>query len=98
MIRVVLPTHLWRLAGATREIRVHVEGVPTLAAVLDAVEASYPMLRGTIRDHASKQRRDFVRFFISGEDWSHLSAETPLPEEICAGEEPVRIIGALAGG
>ena len=98
MIRVVLPTHLWRLAGTQREISLEVAGVPTLASVLDALEAQYPMLRGTIRDHATKQRRDFVRFFISGEDWSHESADNPLPEEVLSGKEPVRIIGALAGG
>lgn len=98
MIRVVLPTHLWRLAGTQREISVDVTGTPTLEAVLDAVEARYPMLRGTIRAHISRERRDFVRFFVCGEDWSHQPTDTPLPEEILSGEEPVRIIGALAGG
>ena len=98
MIRVVLPTHLWRLANANREIRLELQGDPTLGAVLDALEARYPMLRGTIRDHASKQRRDFVRYFACGEDWSHEPLETTLPEAIQTGVEPLRIIGALAGG
>lgn len=98
MIRVVLPTHLWRLAGTQREVQLELTGAPTLASVLDALEAQYPMLRGTIRDHATKQRRDFVRFFISGEDWSHEPVDAPLPDEVLSGEEPVRIIGALAGG
>lgn len=98
MIRVLLPTHLWRLANSNREVRLKVEGSPTLGAVLDALEAQYPMLRGTIRDQASKQRRDFVRFFACGEDWSHEPPETPLPEVIQTGQEPLRIVGALAGG
>lgn len=98
MIRVILPTHLWRLAGTQREVSLDVAGVPTIASVLDALETQYPMLRGTIRDHTTKQRRDFVRFFISGEDWSHEPTDAPLPEKILTGEEPVRIIGALAGG
>lgn len=98
MIRVVLPTHLWRLANTNREITVEVEGSPTLEAVLDAIEAQYPMLRGTIRDHATKKRRDFVRFFACGEDWSHEPPDIVLPEAIQTGQEPLRIIGALAGG
>jgi molybdopterin converting factor small subunit len=98
MIRVVLPTHLWRLAGTQREVSLEIAGVPTLTTVLDALEAQYPVLRGTIRDHTSKKRRDFVRFFVCGEDWSHDQTEAPLPEEVLSGKEPVRIIGALAGG
>ncbi|MEJ2757394.1 MAG: MoaD/ThiS family protein [Anaerolineales bacterium] len=98
MIRVVLPTHLWRLAGTQREVSLEVAGVPTLTTVLDALEAQYPVLRGTIRDHTSKKRRDFVRFFVCGEDWSHDQTDAPLPEEVLSGKEPVRIIGALAGG
>ena len=98
MIRVVLPTHLWRLADASREIEVQVEGSPTLGSVLDALEAQYPMLGGTIRDHATKQRRPFVRFFACGEDLSHEPPDTPLPEAVVTGEEPLRVVGAMAGG
>jgi hypothetical protein len=98
MIRVVLPTHLWRLANASREIEVQVEGSPTLGSVLDALEAQYPMLGGTIRDHATKQRRPFVRFFACGEDLSHEPPDTPLPEAVVTGEEPLRVVGAMAGG
>ena len=98
MIRVILPTHLWRLANTQREITLDVDGTPTINRVLDALESCYPMLQGTVRDHVTKKRRDFVRFFVSGEDWSHQSGDTPLPEEIVSGEEPFRIIGALAGG
>jgi hypothetical protein len=98
MIRVVLPTHLWRLADASREIEVQVEGPATLGSVLDALEAQYPMLGGTIRDHATKQRRPFVRFFACGEDLSHEPPDTPLPEAVVTGEEPLRVVGAMAGG
>ena len=98
MIRVVLPTHLWRLANASREIEVQVEGPATLGSVLDALEAQYPMLGGTIRDHATKQRRPFVRFFACGEDLSHEPPDTPLPEAVVTGEEPLRVVGAMAGG
>ena len=98
MIRVVLPTHLWRLAETGREIEIEVEGTPTLQSVLDALEAEYPVLRGTVRDHVSKQRRAFIRFFAVGEDWSHEPLDAPLPDKVVSGEEPLRIIGALAGG
>ena len=98
MIRVILPTHLWRLANTGREIEIAVDGVVSISAVLDAIEAQYPMLRGTIRDHASKERRAFVRFFACGEDWSHEPTDKPLPDEIVQGKEPLRIIGAMAGG
>ena len=98
MIRVILPTHLWRLAGTQREIEIEVAGTPTLEKVLDEIEARYPPLKGTIRDHVTKERRAFIRFFISGEDWSHEPPDTPLPEVIASGQEPLRIIGALAGG
>lgn len=98
MIRVVLPTHLWRLANTGREIEVGIEGPATLEAVLDALEARYPMLRGTIRDHSTKERRAFIRFFACGEDWSHEPAETLLPAAVLAGAEPLRIVGAMAGG
>ena len=98
MIRVVLPTHLWRLANTQREIEVETEGHPTIASVLDALEERYPMLRGTVRDHVSKERRAFIRFFVCGEDWSHEPVDTPLPEPITSGQEPLRIVGAMAGG
>jgi sulfur-carrier protein len=98
MIRVVLPTHLRRLANVSREVEVEVEGPVTLAAVLDALEASYPMLRGTIRDHVTKQRRAFIRFFACGEDWSHEPPDAPLPDEIVAGAQPLWVVGAMAGG
>ncbi len=98
MIRVILPTHLWRLANTGREIEIEVDAPVSISAVLDALEAQYPMLRGTVRDHATKERRAFIRFFASGEDWSHEPADKPLPDEIVQGKEPLRIIGALAGG
>ena len=98
MIRVILPTHLWRLANANREIEVQVEDHPTLEAVLDALEDRYPMLRGTVRDHLTKERRSFIRFFACGEDISHEPPEALLPEAIATGVEPLRIVGAMAGG
>jgi hypothetical protein len=98
MIRVILPTHLWRLANSGREISLAVDGQPTIASVLDVLEREYPMLRGTVRDHVTRQRRAFVRFFICGEDWSNEPLDRPLPEEIISGAEPFRIIGAMAGG
>jgi hypothetical protein len=98
MIRVVLPTHLRRLANTNREVEVQVEGVPTIASVLDALEIQYPMLRGTIRDHSTKARRPFIRFFACGEDLSHDPTETPLPDKVVAGSEPLWIVGAMAGG
>jgi molybdopterin synthase sulfur carrier subunit len=98
MIRVVLPTHLRRLANVSREVEVEVEGPVTIAAVLDALEASYPMLRGTIRDHVTKQRRAFIRFFACGEDWSHEPPDARLPDEIVAGAQPLWVVGAMAGG
>ncbi|MFZ6027195.1 MAG: MoaD/ThiS family protein [Chloroflexota bacterium] len=100
MIRVLLPTHLWRLASVGREVSIPVEdeGPVTLRAVLDSLESRYPMLRGTIRDHVTKERRDFVRFFACGEDWSHEPVDAPLPEALASGAEPLRIVGALAGG
>ena len=98
MIRLVLPTHLWRLANTSREIELEVAPPLTLEAVLDALEARYPMLRGTIRDNASKERRAFIRFFACGEDWSHEPVDTSLPEAIATGAEPLRIVGAMAGG
>ena len=98
MIRVVLPTHLWRLANVDREVQVQVDGPPTLRAVLDALEANYPMLRGTIRDHATGQRRPFLRFFACGRDLSLEPPDAPLPEAVAAGTEPLRVVGAMAGG
>ncbi len=98
MIRVVLPAHLRTLARASGEVTVETEGQVTIASVLDALEASYPMLQGTIRDHVSRQRRPFVRFFVCAEDWSHEPADNPLPERVASGIEPLLIVGAIAGG
>ena len=98
MIRVVLPQHLRTLAGVGREVTVAVKGEVTQRSVLDALEASYPMLRGTIRDHLTQARRPFVRFFACGQDLSLASPEMPLPREIASGEEPLLVIGAIAGG
>jgi sulfur-carrier protein len=98
MIRVILPTHLFRLANTNREIEIQIDGSPTLELVLDALEEQYPMLRGTIRDHGTKQRRAFIRFFACGLDLSHEPADAELPEEVVKGVEPLRIVGAMAGG
>lgn len=98
MIRVVLPTHLRRLAQVSGEVRLEVEGTPTQRSVLDALEARYPMLQGTIRDHLTKQRRPFIRFFANEEDLSNESPDTALPEVVLSGSEPLYVIGAMAGG
>ena len=98
MIRVVIPTHLRTLAKVNREVELEIEGVVTQRAVLDALEARYPMLRGTIRDHVTLKRRDFVRFFACGEDLSHEPMDAPLPDLVVNGLEPFRIVGAMAGG
>jgi len=98
MIRVVLPHHLRTLARVSREIELQVEGPITLGAILDALEAQYPMLRGTIRDHATKQRRPFLRFFACGQDLSHEPPDAPLPDEVALGTEPFLVVGAVAGG
>ena len=98
MIRVVLPTHLWRLAETDREVEVEVDGPATIDSVLDVLETKYPMLRGTIRDHITKERRAFIRFFACGEDLSHEPQDTPLPAAVEEGMEPLRVVGALAGG
>ena len=98
MIRVILPTHLWRLAKVNREIELEVEGTPTLGAVLDALEAKYPVLEGTIRDHGTKKRRPFIRFFADGQDLSLESPDVTLPAAVLAGQEPLRVVGAMAGG
>ena len=98
MIRVVLPQHLRTLARVGGEVTLEVQGQATPRSVLDALENSYPMLRGTIRDHVTQQRRAFLRFFVCGEDWSHEPPDAPLPEEIKSGKEPFLIVGAIAGG
>ena len=98
MIRVVLPQHLRRLAGVDGEVVLDVQEPATQRAVLDALEASYPALRGTIRDHGTAERRAFVRFFACGRDLSLEPADDPLPDEVASGAEPFRIVGAMAGG
>lgn len=98
MIRVVLPAHLRTLARVDGEVKVAVEGPVTLRAVLDALESSYPMLRGTIRDHVTQERRPFLRFFACEQDLSHEPPETPLPDAIATGAEPLLVVGAMAGG
>jgi sulfur-carrier protein len=98
MIRVVLPAHLRTLARVDGEVELQIEGQVTQRSVIDALEARYPMLRGTIRDHATKQRRPFVRFFACAEDVSHESPDAPLPDAVAAGTEPLMVIGAIAGG
>ena len=98
MIRVVIPIPLRSLARADRELQIQVDGTPTINAVLDAVETRYPVLRGTIRDQVTKQRRPFIRFFAIGQDISLEPQDTPLPEAVVSGAEPLRIIGAIAGG
>ena len=98
MIRVVLPAHLRTLAGLDGEVAVEVDGTATQRSVLDAVESRYPMLRGTIRDQATYQRRPFVRFFACEQDLSHSSPDDPLPEEVRSGTQPFLVVGAMAGG
>jgi molybdopterin synthase sulfur carrier subunit len=98
MIRVTLPYHLQNLARTGSEVQVPVIGPLTIASVIDGLEAKYPMLKGTVRDYGTNQRRPFLRFFVCGEDWSLESLEAPLPEKIAKGEEPFLIIGAIAGG
>ncbi|HLZ13184.1 MAG TPA: MoaD/ThiS family protein [Candidatus Acidoferrum sp.] len=98
MIRVVLPQHLRTLAHVGSEVQIAVAGPVTLRAILDSIEAEYPMLKGTIRDHTTQQRRPFLRFFACGEDLSHESPDSPVPPEVVAGAEPFLIIGAIAGG
>jgi len=98
MIRVVLPAHLRTLAQVNGDVELHVEGPVTQRSVLDALEAQYPMLRGTIRDHVTQQRRPFLRFFACGEDLSHEPPDAPLPDAVSSGGEPFFIIGAIAGG
>lgn len=98
MIRVVLPPHLRTLAGVQGDVELQVEGPVTLRSVLDTLEASHPVLRGTIRDHATKERRAFLRFFACEQDLSHEPPDTPLPEAVARGQEPLFVIGAIAGG
>ena len=98
MIRVVLSHHLRTLAKVSDEVQIDINGSATVASVLDAIEAKYPMLRGTIRDHVTQQRRPLVRFFACGEDISHEQPDAPLPDAIVEGTEPFFIMGAIAGG
>lgn len=98
MIRVVLPYHLRTLVRVDGEVRLDSQDAPTPRTVLEALEASYPVLRGTIRDHATAERRAFVRFFVCGRDISLEPVDDPLPDEVASGAEPFRIIGAMAGG
>ena len=98
MIRIELPAHLRTLARVAGEVEIEVVGQPTLRSVLDTLEASYPMLRGTIRDHVTQQRRPYVRFFACEEDLSHELPDAPLPRAVAIGAEPLLVVGALAGG
>ncbi len=98
MIRVLLPAHLRTLARVSDEVRLPIAGPATQRAVLDALEAAYPVLRGTIRDHVTLERRAFVRFFACELDLSHEPPDTPLPEAVAAGDEPFLVVGAMAGG
>jgi len=98
MIRVVLPQHLRTLARVDGEVELQVEGPVTQRSVLDALEARYPVLRGTIRDHVTQRRRPFVRFFACEQDLSHEPPDTPLPDAVASGAEPLFVVGAIAGG
>jgi hypothetical protein len=98
VIRVILPQHLRTLAGVDGEVSLDVHDPPTQRAVLDALEASYPMLRGTIRDHGTTTRRDFIRFFACGQDITLDPADDPLPDGIASGAEPFRVVAAMVGG
>lgn len=98
MIRIVLPHHLRTLAAVGEEVTLSLDGSATQAAVLDALEEAYPVLRGTIRDHVTHRRRAFLRFFACGEDRSHDAPDAPLPAAVTSGEEPFLVVGAIAGG
>jgi len=98
MIRLILPPHLRALAGVSGDVELEINGPVTQRSVLDALEARYPMLRGTIRDHVTLQRRAFLRFFACEEDLSHDSPDAPLPDAVASGKEPFIVIGAIAGG
>jgi hypothetical protein len=98
MIRVVLPHHLCHLVNSDREVMLQVAEPVTPRNILDALEVCYPVLRGTIRDHATQERRPFIRFFVCGQDWSLESPDAPLPDAVISGQETFRIVGAMAGG
>jgi molybdopterin synthase sulfur carrier subunit len=98
VIRVALPQHLRTLAGVEAEVQLDLDGQPTQRSVMDALEASYPVLRGTIRNHQTGERRDFIRFFACGRDLSLEPADDPLPDEVASGDEAFRVVGAMAGG
>jgi molybdopterin converting factor small subunit len=98
MIRVVLPAHLRKLARVDREVTLEVVGQVTQRSILDALEASYPMLRGTIRDHVTQRRRPFVRFFACEQDYSNALPDSPLPDAVATGAEPFMVVGAMSGG
>ena len=98
MIQVVLPLHLRTLVQVGGEISIEVQGPVTQRSVIDAIETRYPVLRGTIRDYVTQERRPFLRFFACQEDWSHEAPDTPLPDRVASGKEPFLIIGAIAGG
>ncbi len=98
MIRVTLPVHLRRLARVDEEVSIEIEGPVTLRSALDALEASYPVLRGTIRSHDTQQRRPFLRFFACEHDLSHEPPDAPLPDAVATGKEPLMVVGAIAGG
>ena len=98
MIRVVLPHHLRTLAGVEGEVALDAQEQPTQRTVLDALEETYPMLRGTIRDYGTAKRRDFIRFFACGQDITHDPVDEPLPDEVASGAQPFRVVGAMAGG
>ena len=98
MIRVVLPPHLRGLARISGEVQLEIAGQPTVRTVVDALEAQFPMLQGTIRDHVTQERRPFLRFFACEEDLSHESPDAPLPDAVVSGKEPLLIVGAIAGG
>jgi hypothetical protein len=98
MIRVILPTYLKRLANIDSEVKLDLEGRNTFDDLLDLLEEKYPMLQGTIRDHVTKERRPYLRFFACGEDFSHLDLDSNLPEDVINGKQPFRIVGAMSGG
>jgi len=98
VIRVTLPHHLRTLARVDGEVRLELQAPPTVSSVLDALEDSYPVLCGTIRDHQTAERRDFIRFFACGQDLSCEPADDPLPADVASGKEPFRVVGAMAGG
>jgi hypothetical protein len=98
MIRVILPPHLRTLAHVGSEVTLEIDGLVTQRSILDAIETRYPMLRGTIRDHATQQRRPFLRFFACEEDLTHQPPDAPLPDAVASGKEPFIVLGAIAGG